>query len=155
MAAAETGKKNSGIFWINDTSDEDQPVVFIPGVSKEGHLRTAFKLGSGTNSSETTVKMRAKYGCQIRGEAPLRRGNKKRGQPFSLSSVSESSMGRGQLQSAPAATVPSPSPATQQHLLTTSQALSEVTQAKSRASLKDLCPEDKRRIANLIQELAR
>ncbi|CAB1315236.1 unnamed protein product [Coregonus sp. 'balchen'] len=99
--------------------------------------------------------MRAKYGCQIRGEAPLRRGNKKRGQPFSLSSVSESSMGRGQLQSAPAATVPSPSPATQQHLLTTSQALSEVTQAKSRASLKDLCPEDKRRIANLIQELAR
>ncbi|XP_055724980.1 protein hinderin-like isoform X3 [Salvelinus fontinalis] len=99
--------------------------------------------------------MRAKYGCQIRGEAPLRWGNKKRGQPLSLSSVSESSMGRGQLQFAPEATVPSPSPATRQHLLTTSQALSEVTQAKSRASLKDLCPEDKRRIANLIQELAR
>ncbi|CDQ63245.1 unnamed protein product [Oncorhynchus mykiss] len=64
-------------------------------------------------------------------------------------------MGRGQLQIAPEAAVPSPSPATRQHLLTTSQALSEVTQAKNRASLKDLCPEDKRRIANLIQELAR
>uniref|UniRef100_A0A8C9TB44 Uncharacterized protein n=1 Tax=Scleropages formosus TaxID=113540 RepID=A0A8C9TB44_SCLFO len=29
------------------------------------------------------------------------------------------------------------------------------SQVKSHASLKDLCPEDKRRIANLIQELAR
>uniref|UniRef100_A0A4W5LM29 Zgc:162344 n=1 Tax=Hucho hucho TaxID=62062 RepID=A0A4W5LM29_9TELE len=155
MAAAETGKNESGFFWIHDTSDEDQPVVFIPGVSKEGHFRTAFKSGSWSNSCERKVKMRAKYGCQIRGGAPLRWGNKKRGQPLSLSSVSESSMGRGQLQFAPAATVSSPSPATRQHLLTTSQALSEVTQAKSRASLKDLCPEDKRRIAKLIQELAR
>ncbi|XP_055724978.1 protein hinderin-like isoform X1 [Salvelinus fontinalis] len=155
MAAAETGKNDSGFCWVNDTSDEDQTVVFIPGVNKEGHFRTAFKSGSWSNSSERKVKMRAKYGCQIRGEAPLRWGNKKRGQPLSLSSVSESSMGRGQLQFAPEATVPSPSPATRQHLLTTSQALSEVTQAKSRASLKDLCPEDKRRIANLIQELAR
>ncbi|XP_055724979.1 protein hinderin-like isoform X2 [Salvelinus fontinalis] len=153
MAAAETGKNDSGFCWVND--NEDQTVVFIPGVNKEGHFRTAFKSGSWSNSSERKVKMRAKYGCQIRGEAPLRWGNKKRGQPLSLSSVSESSMGRGQLQFAPEATVPSPSPATRQHLLTTSQALSEVTQAKSRASLKDLCPEDKRRIANLIQELAR
>ncbi|XP_014023374.1 protein hinderin [Salmo salar] len=155
MAAAETGKNDLGFFWINDTSDEDQPVVFIPGVNKEGHFRTAFKSGSWSNSSERKVKMRAKYGCQIRGEASLRWGNKKRGQPLSLSSVSESSMGRGQLQFAPEATVPSPNPATRQHLLTNSQVLSEVTQAKSRASLKDLCPEDKRRITNLIQELAR
>ncbi|KAJ8395551.1 hypothetical protein AAFF_G00030320 [Aldrovandia affinis] len=35
------------------------------------------------------------------------------------------------------------------------QAQSEAAQARSSASLKDLCPEDKRRIANLIQELAR
>ncbi|XP_041743851.2 protein hinderin isoform X1 [Coregonus clupeaformis] len=155
MAAAKRGKNNSGFWGINETPDEDQPMVFIPGVSREGHLRTAFKSVSGTSSSERKVKIGTKYGSEIRGEAPLSRGNKKQGQPLSLSSVSESSMGRGQLQSTPASTVPPPSPATQQRLLTTPQALSEVTQAKSRASLKDLCPEDKRRIANLIQELAR
>uniref|UniRef100_A0A4W5REX4 Protein hinderin n=1 Tax=Hucho hucho TaxID=62062 RepID=A0A4W5REX4_9TELE len=148
MAAAKEGKNNSGFWGINDTSDEDQPMVFIPGVSREGHLRTAFKSISGTSSSER--KMRAKYSSEIRGEAPLSRGNKKQGQRLSLSS-----MGRGQLQATPAPTVPPPNPVTQQHLLTTPQALSEVTQAKSRTSLKDLCPQDKRRIANLIQELAR
>uniref|UniRef100_A0A4W4G5S1 Protein hinderin n=1 Tax=Electrophorus electricus TaxID=8005 RepID=A0A4W4G5S1_ELEEL len=35
------------------------------------------------------------------------------------------------------------------------QALPNRSQAKSKASLKDLCPEDKRRIASLIEELAR
>ncbi|XP_029631635.1 protein hinderin isoform X2 [Salmo trutta] len=150
MAAAKEGKNNSGFGGINDTSEEDQPVVFIPGVSREGHLRTAFKSVSGTSSSERKVKMRANYSSEIRGEAPLNRGNKKQGQRLSLSS-----MGRGQLQATPAPTVPPPNPATQQHLLTTPQALSEVTQAKNRTSLKDLCPQDKRRIANLIQELAR
>ncbi|KAI4901489.1 hypothetical protein NFI96_012284, partial [Prochilodus magdalenae] len=35
------------------------------------------------------------------------------------------------------------------------QAVSPNAEAKSKASLKDLCPEDKRRIANLIEELAR
>ncbi|KAM9535673.1 protein hinderin isoform 2-T2 [Salvelinus alpinus] len=150
MAAAKEGKNKSGFLGINDTSDEDQPLVFIPGVSREGHLRTAFKSVSGTSSSERKVKMRANYSSEIRGEAPLSRGNKKQGQRLSLSS-----MGRGQLQATPAPTVPPPNPATQQHLLTTPQALSEVTQAKNRTSLKDLCPQDKRRIANLIQELAR
>lgn len=33
--------------------------------------------------------------------------------------------------------------------------ISEVSKAKSEVCLKDLCPEDKRRIANLIEELAR
>ncbi|XP_064821991.1 protein hinderin-like isoform X3 [Oncorhynchus masou masou] len=90
--------------------------------------------------------MRANYSSEIRREAPLSRGNKKQGQRLSLSS-----MVRGQLQATPAPTVPPPNPATQQHLLTTPQA----TQATNRTSLKDLCPQDKRRIANLIQELAR
>ncbi|XP_024230286.1 protein hinderin isoform X1 [Oncorhynchus tshawytscha] len=150
MAAAKEGNDNS-VFWgANDTSDEDQPVVLIPGVSREGHLRTAFKSVSGTSSSERKVKMRANYSSEIRRGAPLSRGNKKQGQRLSLSS-----MGRGQLQATPAPTVPPPNPATQQHLLTTPQAISEVTQATNRTSLKDLCPQDKRRIANLIQELAR
>lgn len=39
--------------------------------------------------------------------------------------------------------------------LTSAQILFRAAQAKSKPSLKDLCPEDKRRIANLIQELAR
>nr|XP_029538802.1 protein hinderin-like isoform X3 [Oncorhynchus nerka] len=149
MAAAKEGN-NSGFWGTNDTSDEDQPVVLIPGVSREGHLRTAFKSVSGTSSSERKVKMRANYSSEIRRQAPLSRGNKKQGQRLYLSS-----MGRGQLQATPAPTVPPPNPATQQHLLTTPQAISEVTQATNRTSLKDLCPQDKRRIANLIQELAR
>lgn len=33
--------------------------------------------------------------------------------------------------------------------------MSETSTAKSLVCLKDLCPEDKRRIANLIEELAR
>ncbi|CDQ72326.1 unnamed protein product [Oncorhynchus mykiss] len=122
----------------------------LSGVSREGHLRTAFKSVSGTSSSERKVKMRANYSSEIRREAPLSQGNKKQGQRLSLSS-----MGRGQLQATPAPTVPPPNPATQQHLLTTPQAISEMTQATNRTSLKDLCPQDKRRIANLIQELAR
>lgn len=36
-----------------------------------------------------------------------------------------------------------------------SQEIVETNGAKSLVSLKDLCPEDKRRIANLIEELAR
>uniref|UniRef100_A0A3Q0SEG3 Uncharacterized protein n=1 Tax=Amphilophus citrinellus TaxID=61819 RepID=A0A3Q0SEG3_AMPCI len=36
-----------------------------------------------------------------------------------------------------------------------SQVISEISKAKSEVGLKDLCPEDKRRIANLIEELAR
>ncbi len=35
------------------------------------------------------------------------------------------------------------------------QVISETSRAKSQVCLKDLCPEDKRRIANLIEELAR
>lgn len=33
--------------------------------------------------------------------------------------------------------------------------LKVISEAKSEVCLKDLCPEDKRRIANLIEELAR
>uniref|UniRef100_A0A3P8RV91 Zgc:162344 n=1 Tax=Amphiprion percula TaxID=161767 RepID=A0A3P8RV91_AMPPE len=39
--------------------------------------------------------------------------------------------------------------------LPTSQVISETSRTKSEVCLKDLCPEDKRRIANLIEELAR
>ncbi|KAG7229761.1 hypothetical protein INR49_012557, partial [Caranx melampygus] len=39
--------------------------------------------------------------------------------------------------------------------LPSSQVISETSRAKSQVCLKDLCPEDKRRIANLIGELAR
>ncbi|TRY95143.1 hypothetical protein DNTS_003853 [Danionella cerebrum] len=46
-------------------------------------------------------------------------------------------------------------PSQDQLLLTSAQSLCSVTQAKSKPSLKDLCTEDKRRIANLVQELAR
>ncbi|KAL0978179.1 hypothetical protein UPYG_G00167090 [Umbra pygmaea] len=152
MAAPST-EKNSGFVWINDTSDEELPIVFIPGVSRDRSLRKAYKSGS-CSRTEPKLKMRAKCGSEIQAEARVTRGSKKRAQPCSLSSLSDSSMARGQLQSTHGATMLSPRPATE-HLLSTPQANFKVTPAKSKASLKDLCPEDKRRIANLIQELAR
>ncbi|KAM6980659.1 protein hinderin [Aplochiton taeniatus] len=60
-------------------------------------------------------------------------------------------------QSSPADVLQAPFPTIQNPLSNAqeNQVMPGTSQAKSMASLKDLCPEDKRRIANLIQELAR
>ncbi|XP_046882411.1 protein hinderin isoform X2 [Hypomesus transpacificus] len=151
MAAVTTGRNNSGIFWINDTSDEDQPVIFYPGVSRERSLRTAFKSGcqSGSNNCKRNPTMRAKCGIESRNESSMGKASKKQAQPLSLSSR-ETTNGKDMFQSTSSSVLPSPTPVT--HNLLTSP---KVSQAKSKTSLKDLCPEDKQRIANLIQELAR
>ncbi|XP_075788872.1 protein hinderin isoform X1 [Pelodiscus sinensis] len=97
------------VYWSRDMSDEEQPVVYVPGLSSEGNLRTRHVVKG--RKSEAKLK--------VLGAAP---------------SVSMD-----------------PVPSTGDP---TGQQVTNEGGAKS-ASLKDLCPEDKRRIANLIKELAR
>ncbi|XP_041426243.1 protein hinderin isoform X2 [Xenopus laevis] len=94
-------------YWSEDASDEEQQLVYVPGLQTEGNLRSAPK--SKTSISE---------GRKSNSQKPL------------LSSKMD--LQRQQEQ----------------------QVSPDEGGIKS-ASLKDLCPEDKRRIANLIKELAR
>ncbi|KAG9354308.1 hypothetical protein JZ751_012432 [Albula glossodonta] len=160
MADITGGEKTAGIFWIRDTSDEDQPVVFVPGVSREGNLRTGVKGSSSSILSKE--KMRA--GGEVKGIVGVgcvNEGRKKRNpRPFSQGKASlpsfqmkaglHSTIDAGTSLSSPVLSPPKPTA-----IYCNQQAIPEAAQVKRSASLKDLCPEDKRRIANLIQELAR
>eukprot|EP00076_Gallus_gallus_P014086 XP_015132784.1 protein hinderin isoform X3 [Gallus gallus] len=90
-------------------SDEEQPMVYISGLSTKGNLRTRYL--PKCHKGETELKV-----------------------PVAVSSVSMD-------------------PARSTGDLTGHQVTNEG--GMKSASLKDLCPEDKRRIANLIKELAR
>ncbi|KAL6081926.1 hypothetical protein STEG23_002180 [Scotinomys teguina] len=93
-------------FWSRDFSDEEQSVVYVPGLSTEGNRRARLKF----INPKVDVKVKTSR--------------------VTDASVSmESFKGAGD------------SAAEQEGI--------------KRASLKDLCLEDKRRIANLIKELAR
>ncbi|KAH0627785.1 hypothetical protein JD844_008127 [Phrynosoma platyrhinos] len=94
---------------LHPVSDEDQPPVYVPGVSTERNFRVRH-LPKGQKA-----EVRAK---------------------------------------APAAAAPVPMDALKNSGEVPGQQVSDKGGMKS-ASLKDLCPEDKRRIANLIKELAR
>ncbi|XP_053557023.1 protein hinderin [Bombina bombina] len=96
-------------YWSLDASDEDQQVVYVPGLSKKGNIRPAPKprsMKTGGAKSKMPVPTADNYLSQ------------------------------------------------HWHNQQERQVASEEAEIKS-ASLKDLCPEDKRRIANLIKELAR
>ncbi|XP_042718283.1 protein hinderin isoform X2 [Lagopus leucura] len=90
-------------------SDEEQPMVYVSGLSTKGNLRTRYL--PKCHKGETELKV-----------------------PIAVSSVSMD-------------------PARSTGDLTVHQVTNEG--GMKSASLKDLCPEDKRRIANLIKELAR
>ncbi|XP_012685521.2 protein hinderin isoform X1 [Clupea harengus] len=141
--AAEEGNK-SGIFWINDTSDEDQPMVFVPGVSRKPGLR----LGSGcTEEGKSKVQMGLGH------ERGTRRGQSQQSSRSALSSVGKSSTKTTPSTRPDSAKARSPAPT---HRPPEDPLGSPQTApVKTKPSLKDLCPEDKRRIASLIQELAR
>ncbi|KAJ8338730.1 hypothetical protein SKAU_G00355160 [Synaphobranchus kaupii] len=147
-------------------SDEDQPMVFVPGVSKEGNLRTRAKVGS---SHLRKGKMRMGNGSEVKGIVGVGchlEGRKKRSpRPCCQAkaqaaqyaqSTSQAKMGlhststTGTSFRSPVLSPTKPTP-----IYASAQALPKSAQARSSASLKDLCPEDKQRIANLIQELAR
>ncbi|XP_069885394.1 protein hinderin isoform X2 [Dipodomys merriami] len=105
------GPSRSGApaFWSRDISDEEQSVVYVPGISTEGNNRSRYKSSlkadgkvNTSRVTHTSIDMESLKGA---GDAVGEQNLCKEG-------------------------------------------------AKS-ASLKDLCLEDKRRIANLIKELAR
>ncbi|KAM7401791.1 hypothetical protein PAMP_017070 [Pampus punctatissimus] len=156
MAAAATRSENSGIFWMNGVSDEEQPLVFVPGVDGVMKCQTPFSLGPGSTSttSKKRSKMQAPRGSDHKNEASLKKGSKQHGHLEN---------GRSGVYAKEKASVhPSAAVATEHNLSLASgtslpllQVTSETSRAQGQVCLKDLCPEDKRRIANLIEELAR
>ncbi|XP_032166877.1 protein hinderin isoform X2 [Mustela erminea] len=106
---AGPSRRGATAFWSRDFSDEEQSVVYVPGISAEGNTRSRHKLSPKADVKLTTSRVTA---ASISMESLKGAGD----------SVDEQNICRGGLKS---------------------------------ASLKDLCLEDKRRIANLIKELAR
>ncbi|XP_044099067.1 protein hinderin isoform X3 [Neovison vison] len=102
-------RRGATAFWSRDFSDEEQSVVYVPGISAEGNTRSRHKLSPKADVKLTTSRVTA---ASISMESLKGAGD----------SVDEQNICRGGLKS---------------------------------VSLKDLCLEDKRRIANLIKELAR
>ncbi|XP_018555712.1 protein hinderin isoform X1 [Lates calcarifer] len=158
MAAGATRSGSSGIFWMNDVSDEDQPLSFVPGVDGELNSQTPFNLGTGSTSILTKrgTRMRgaARQSSDCKTEAMLKKGGKKQGQLQSDRSGAYTKEKVSVHHSAAVAPECTPSLASDT-FLPPSQVISEASRARSQICLKDLCPEDKRRIANLIEELAR
>ncbi|XP_059183878.1 protein hinderin [Centropristis striata] len=156
MAATATKSGNSGIFWMNGVSDEEQPLVFVPGVEGEGQTRIPFSLGSDSirTSSKRGSKMRDRHSSDCKKDTTIKKGGKKQGHLQSERSGVYNKEKVSIHHSATAVTAHTLSPALGTFLPPT-QVISESSRAKSQVCLKDLCPEDKRRIANLIEELAR
>ncbi|EHH29270.1 hypothetical protein EGK_09643, partial [Macaca mulatta] len=103
-------RPGAAAFWSRDFSDEEQSVVYVPGISTEGNVRSRHKLTSP--KADVKLKTSRATDASISMESFKGTGD----------SVDEQNSCRGEIKS---------------------------------ASLKDLCLEDKRRIANLIKELAR
>ncbi|XP_070815896.1 protein hinderin [Chaetodon trifascialis] len=156
MAAAARRGGNSGVFWMNGVSDEEQPLVFVPGVDGEATTQTHFTFGQGSTSTsrKRNTKMQARHSSDCKNETTLKRRGKKQGHLRSERSVEYTKENASVHHNATVAAEHSFSPPTGTFHLS-AQAISETSGAKSLVCLKDLCPEDKRRIANLIEELAR
>ncbi|XP_025942876.1 protein hinderin, partial [Apteryx rowi] len=108
MAEVAAGP-GGGVYWSGDISDEEQPMIYVSGISAKGNLRTRPLPKYQKSETKLTV-------------------------PVAATSVSMDPVkSTGDM---------------------TGQQVTNEGGIKS-ASLKDLCPEDKRRIANLIKELAR
>ncbi|XP_032008369.1 protein hinderin isoform X2 [Hylobates moloch] len=107
---AGPSRPGAAAFWSRDFSDEEQSVVYVPGISTEGNVRSRHKLMSP--KADVKLKTSRVTDASISMESLKGTGD----------SVEEQNSCRGEIKS---------------------------------ASLKDLCLEDKRRIANLIKELAR
>ncbi|KAM6217600.1 protein hinderin [Rhynchocyon petersi] len=101
---------SAAAFWSRDVSDEEQSVVYVPGVTAEGNIKSRHKL----MSPKADIKLKT---SKVTASSASMESSKGAGD-----STVEQNLFRGKVKS---------------------------------ASLKDLCLEDKRRIANLIKELAR
>uniref|UniRef100_A0A8C6DHL3 KIAA1328 n=1 Tax=Moschus moschiferus TaxID=68415 RepID=A0A8C6DHL3_MOSMO len=107
---AGPSRPGAAAFWSRDFSDEEQSVVYVPGISTEGNIRSRQKMVNP--KADVKLKTSRVTATTVSMESLKGAGD----------SVDEQSFCRGERKS---------------------------------ASLKDLCLEDKRRIANLIKELAR
>ncbi|XP_059751632.1 protein hinderin isoform X1 [Balaenoptera ricei] len=103
-------RPGAAAFWSRDFSDEEQSVVYVPGISTEGNIRSRHKMVNP--KADVKLKTSKVTATSVSMESLKGAGD----------SVDEQNFCRGGIKS---------------------------------ASLKDLCLEDKRRIANLIKELAR
>ncbi|XP_032741771.1 protein hinderin isoform X1 [Rattus rattus] len=110
MAGAAGPSLPGSAFWSRDFSDEEQSVVYVPGISTERNTRSRLKL----INPKVDAKVKVPKVTDIPASMESLKG--------AGDSVAEQSFCKRGLKS---------------------------------ASLKDLCVEDKRRIANLIKELAR
>ncbi|XP_077385860.1 protein hinderin isoform X2 [Festucalex cinctus] len=138
MAAAEKGIVKSGILWMS--SGEDEVVSCRPG-----DINT---------SSKKSTKMQARRTSDCKIDTPLRRGGKKQSYIQNDQYSFDVKENVSAFASASVTTESSLFP-TLGAIPPVSQVIFERSSAQSQVSLKDLCPEDKRRIANLIEELAR
>ncbi|XP_065746173.1 protein hinderin isoform X1 [Phocoena phocoena] len=107
---AGPSRPGAAAFWSRDFSDEEQSVVYVPGISTEGNIRSRHKMVNP--KADVKLKTSRVTATSVSMESLKGAGD----------SVDEQNFCRGGIKS---------------------------------ASLKDLCLEDKRRIANLIKELAR
>ncbi|KAK1174145.1 protein hinderin-like isoform X1 [Acipenser oxyrinchus oxyrinchus] len=124
------------VYWSKDLSDEDQPMVVIPGLTKKGNLRMGLT-GKGRRSVEGIKNVAARVSDGPDGSLKESKEGLKKVAAPRISEGSVHSLKKSETRQANA-----------------NQILADPAEGRS-ASLKDLCPEDKRRIANLIQELAR
>ncbi|KAM5221976.1 protein hinderin [Ctenodactylus gundi] len=108
--AAGPSRPGTAAFWSRDFSDDEQSVVYVPGISTEGSARSRHKL----INPKSDVKVRTSKVTDTSNSMESLKG--------SGDSVDKQNFCKERMKS---------------------------------ASLKDLCLEDKRRIANLIKELAR
>ncbi|XP_060926418.1 protein hinderin [Limanda limanda] len=152
MAAGATRGGSSGIFWMNDVSDDEPPFAFGPGLDGEVIPRTPFNLEphSTGSFSRGATKMRV----AARRSSGCKRGGNKQGYLQSDRSGACAKEKVSVQQSAALSTEYTPSLASDASLPPT-QVISTPSRGSSQVCLKDLCSEDKRRIANLIEELAR
>ncbi|CAG5983270.1 unnamed protein product [Menidia menidia] len=163
MAASVKRVGNPGIFWMNGVSDdEEQPLAFVPGV--DGGRKTPFILGSESlcTYNKKGTKMRTQHSSDRKNPTTQKTGKKTQGHLQSVRSGTYSLESVPLNQSMAVATEKASSqppdafpPLAEKKSPCVHPLVSETSRAKSEVSLKDLCPEDKRRIANLIEELAR
>ncbi|XP_026784972.3 protein hinderin isoform X2 [Pangasianodon hypophthalmus] len=137
MAAVAEGETDAaGIYWINDTSEDERAVVYAPGMSQKMGLKSVSKI-----SNERKAK--GKPALDIKGRTGKTPGR-----------VTDLPVAKTSLQKISGFSSKSKTPPQESETSLTLD-VSHRLHVKSKASLKDLCPEDKRRIANLIEELAK
>ncbi|XP_056302742.1 protein hinderin isoform X2 [Danio aesculapii] len=137
MASVAEGANGNEFYWIND--NEEPPVDPFRGMSRN----IALKFGSASNV-EGKIRKRP---------SSMEKSGKKPGLHLTMQSAEMAVQKLPSTEAKSKTTTSASEP--DLPLATSAQPLSSAAQAKSKPSLKDLCPEDKRRIANLIQELAR